>query len=81
MNVIYLFNSKQTAPDIKSTLQEKYWQDTNTMSKLELYAQLKHHIKCEQYLTINISNRKQRSVLPHARAGTLPIEIEKEKYT
>ncbi len=44
------------------------------------YAQLKHHIKCEQYLTTNILNRKQRSVLAHARAGTLPIAIEKGRW-
>ncbi len=59
----HLFNSKQTAPDLKSTLQETYFvnwqQDTNPMSKLEHYAQLKHHIKYEQYLTTNILNRKK----------------------
>ncbi len=83
-NLLHLFNSKQTVPDFKSKLQEKYFvnwqQDTNTMSKLEHYAQLKHHIKCEQYLTTNILNRKQKSVQAHDRAGTLPIEIEKGRW-
>ncbi len=83
-NFLHLFNSKQIVPDRKSTLQEKYfvnWQQyINTMPKLEHYAQLKHHIKCEQYLITNILNRKQRSVLAHARAGTLPIEIEKGSW-
>ncbi len=83
-NFLHLFNSKQTAPDVKSTLQEKYFvnwqQDINTMQKLEHYAQLKYHIKCEQYLTTNILNRKQRYVLAHARAVTLPIEIEKGRW-
>ncbi len=50
------------------------------MSKLEHYGQLKHYIKCEQYLNTNILNRKQRSVLAHARAGTLSIEIEKGRW-
>ncbi len=50
------------------------------MSKLEHYDQFKHHIKCEQYLTTNILNRKQTSVLAHARSGTLPFEIEKGRW-
>ncbi len=50
------------------------------MSKVEHYAQLKHHIKCEQYLTTTVLKRKQRSVLAIARAGSLPIEIEKRRW-
>ncbi len=44
---------------------------------LEHYALLTFDVQCEQYLTTNIVNRKHGSMLAHARAGILPIEIEK----
>ncbi len=57
------------------------------MSKLEHYSQLKHHIKCEQYLTTNILNRKQRSVLDQGhyqskmKRGGEEVCLEKECNT
>ncbi len=82
--MLHLFDSKQTVPVLKCTLEEQYvvkWQqDTNTMLKLKHFAQLKNYIKCQEYLITNILNRKDRYVLAHAGAGILPIEIEKGRW-
>ena len=53
--------------------------EINTMSRLELYRELKHDFKTEKYVEV-MRDRKQRSLVAKARMGTLPIEIETGRY-
>jgi hypothetical protein len=82
--IVNLFCAKQTVPDLKETFKEQYnvqWNnDMNNMAKLENYCQFKQNIESEPYVKTNILTRRQRAVLAHARAGTLPIEIEKGRW-
>ena len=60
-------------------IHKKMNSDIHTMSRLEIYKNIKHDFNPEPYIKI-IRNRKHRGMMARARMGVLPIQVEIGRY-
>ena len=54
--------------------------EVNSRSKLAFYRKIKHSVGIEGYVTAKWLSKSQRSAITNARAGTLPLEVEKGRW-
>lgn len=67
--------------DKLNKIEEEEWRnEMQTMTKLNVYKTFKQERKIEPYVTAPYLNYRQRRVLASARAGTLPLEIERGRW-
>ena len=69
---------------IEQRLREEFkviWlREIASMTKLTTYANIKENCDCEEYITARYLSYKQRAMLTSARAGILPIEVERGRW-
>jgi len=65
---------------LKDNYYQKWKQEISTMSKLDVYQDMKDEHKLEDYITAKYLSSKQRSLIARARSGTLHIEIERGRW-
>jgi hypothetical protein len=65
---------------LRNNFAHQWKRDMKSMSKLTLYDTIKEICQTEDYLSANYLTHSQKAALASARAGTLPIEIERGRW-